>query len=76
MNLAIQTALVVFGAFLSIVLTKFLIQNGRAIVDEGRKTRELIEKISELIKEMREETKAFVLSEDNKTRELIKGVKP
>ncbi|MDI6839682.1 MAG: hypothetical protein QMD71_02315 [bacterium] len=75
MNLAIPIIFVIFGAFLSIVFTKFLIQNGRAILEEGKKTRELIEKISELIKETREETKALITSEGDKTRKFVKELK-
>ena len=36
MSLAFQIIFTVIGAFLSVILTKFLIQNGRAIAENGR----------------------------------------
>lgn len=61
MSLVFQIIFTVIGAFLSVVLTKFLVQNGRAIAELGKKMDERTAKIAELI-----------ISEGEKTKELMK----
>lgn len=57
-----QVIITVIGAFLLVVLTKFLIQNGRAIREGFAKMDERTEQIAKLI-----------VSEGQKTRKLIKS---
>lgn len=63
MDLVFQIIVTAIGAFLSVILAKFLIQNGRAIVDLGKKLDERTAKIAEL-----------TMSEGEKTGELIKSM--
>ena len=60
MNLAFQIILTAIGAFLSVILTGFLIQNGRAVAELGKRFDERTVKIAELI-----------VSEGEKTREIL-----
>ena len=68
MSLIIQIIFVIFGAFLSVVLTKFLIQNGKAIGEEGKHTRELIEKISDKMDEGFRLIGSLIAAESDETR--------
>lgn len=52
------------GAYLSIVLSRLLRQNGSAIRELGEKMDKGFNLIAELIKETREETKALILSKE------------
>ena len=78
-----QIALTVIGAFLSVILTKFLIQNGRAIEKGFRKmderTKEIAEGITKATKEIAEgitkatkEIAALIVQEGKGIKELIK----
>lgn len=67
MNIFFQVIWTVIGAFLSVILTKFLIQNGRAIKEGFAKMDErtmeiakLIEKISQQIEKIPDKT-AYLL---------------
>jgi len=85
MQIVFQIVLTVIGAFLSVVLTKFLIQNGRMLaqisqrIDEGlRKMDEGFRKMDEGFRKMDERTAKIaelIVLEADKTRELIKTMK-
>ena len=74
-----QIVLTTIGAFLSVVLTKFLIQNGRAIergfakMEEGfRKMDERTKEIAEGITKATKEIAALIVQEGKGIKELIK----
>jgi hypothetical protein len=70
MSLIFQIILTVIGAFLSVVLTRFLVQNGRAIEANGRAIAELGKKLDERTAKIAE----LIVAEGEKTRELIKSL--
>lgn len=70
MDLVFQIIFTTMGAFLSVVLTKFLIQNGKAIAENGRAIVELGKKLDERTAKIAE----LIVSEGEKTRELIKSI--
>ena len=85
MNLAFQIIFTVIGAFLSVILTKFLIQNGKAIAENGRAIAEngraIVENgraIAEIGKKLDERTAKIaelIVAEGEKTRELIRSLR-
>ena len=69
MAMVLQIIMTVIGAFLSVILTKFLITNGRAIAENGRaiaengkKTEEGFRLIARLIVEENEKTRKEILA--------------
>ena len=72
MGLIFQIILTIIGVFLSVILTKFLIQNGRAIAENGRTIAELGKKLDERTAKIAE----LIVAEGEKTRELIKALFP
>lgn len=84
MNLIFQIILTALGAFLSVVLTRLLIQNGRSIRELGVSIRELGMSIRELgmrmeegFRKMDERTEGIaklIVTESEQTRELIKSL--
>lgn len=59
MNLIIQIIITIIGAFISVVLTKFLVQNGKAIAQNGK----VIRLLTYLIVAPDEEAKKRILTE-------------
>lgn len=78
MSLVFQIILTALGAFLSVVLTKFLIQNSRAIKELGERIDVGFKLMREEFGRMDERTAKIaelIVSERDKTREIIKSLK-
>jgi hypothetical protein len=75
MSTILQIIWTIIGAFLSVILTRLLIQNGRAIREVGEKMDERTEKLSAQIRETSERISELIVTEVRETRELIKALK-